>query len=195
MELLLTVTVLTWTPLIPLRLTIQAGINLWRKMGDLSYLLFFIYWSLVDILLLYVKESWMLPRFQGFLGDRLLGWVLIILSLLFGYWTCRTLGLVRLSTRPQVAPDKAATTLIVTGPYQWIRHPFYFMEWFLLLGLTLVTGSWVVLALAIVSMAVDPLVARFEEKELVQRFGNDYLEYQKRVPRLLPTLTGIFSKG
>lgn len=188
-DFLLTITLLIWIPLIPLRLMIQAGIGVWRRLGDMSYLLFFVYWATLDILLLANRDSFIGYRFKTFPLAEILGWILIILSLLFGYWTARTLGLVTLSTRPQVTPRKATAGLIVSGPYCYLRHPFYFAEWFLLLGLSLVTQSWLVVGLIVAALLVDPIVTLFEEKELVQRFGAAYAGYQKKVPRLLPTFS------
>lgn len=190
-DILLIVIFLIWIPLIPLRLVIQAGIGLWRKLGDFSYLLFFLYWAVFDLLILANKDPLLEYRFQTFPLATALGAVLIVLSILFAYWTAQTLGLVTLSTRPQVNPRKAAASLIVSGPYCYLRHPFYFAEWFLLLGLSLVTCSWPVFGLALATMVIDPIVTLFEEKELVERFGGAYREYQKKVPRLLPTFSRI----
>jgi protein-S-isoprenylcysteine O-methyltransferase Ste14 len=184
---LLIITLLVWLPLIPLRLILQGGVGLWRKIGDLSYLLFFLYWAALNLLILSRRDALLELRFQTFPLADTLGILLIILSLLFGYWAARTLGLVTLSTRPQITPSKAKASLIVSGPYCRLRHPFYFAEWFFLAGAALVTRSWLVLGLLAAALLIDPIVTVFEEKELVQRFGAAYREYQKKVPRLLPT--------
>jgi protein-S-isoprenylcysteine O-methyltransferase Ste14 len=178
-DLLLLVTLLIWVPLIPLRLVIQSGISLWRKLGDLSFWIFFVWWAGIDILVLAERESLSLARFEPTAPGQVIGIVLVILSLLFGYWTAQTLGLVTLSTRPQVSPDKSRASLIVSGPYRLIRHPFYFTEWFLLVGLGLLTHSWVVFGLLAATLVIDPIVTLFEERELGLRFGNEYEEYRR----------------
>jgi len=190
-DILLIITLLVWIPLVPLRLMIQAGIGLWKRVGDFSYFIFFLYWAMLDLVILAYRDPLSGYRFQTFPLATALGAVLIVLSILFAYWTAQTLGLVTLSTRPQVNPRKAAASLIVSGPYCYLRHPFYFAEWFLLLGLSLVTGSWPVIGLALATMVIDPIVTLFEEKELVERFGGAYRGYQKKVPRLLPTFSRI----
>lgn len=194
-ELLLLVTVLIWVPLIPLRLVIQSGITLWRRLGDISYLLFTVYWAIVDLWLLSNRPSILVSLMPTPSVTRGVGAVLILASLVFGYWTASTLGFITFTTRPQVAPAKSGASLIISGPYRYLRHPFYFSEWFLLSGVALATGSRWVLILLIVALIVDPFVTFFEEKELGARFGKDYADYKKRVPRLLPTLAPLFSKG
>lgn len=181
--------VLIWVPLIPLRLALHGGVSLWRRFGDWSYVLAFIYWGLADILLFAFRDIWLSPRLGSLPGADIVGWLLILFGLFFGLWAANTLGLVAFLTRPQVSPQKTRSLLIVTGPYRWVRHPFYFSEWFLLLGIALVSRSWAVLGLVVVTLLIDPLVTQWEEKELVDRFGKDYSEYRKKVPRLLPTFS------
>ena len=36
-------------------------------------------------------------------------------------------------------------------------------------------------------------IAALEERELRQRFGQAYFDYQEKVPQLIPTLTGLVS--
>ncbi len=188
-EILLTVTLLIWIPVIPLRLAIQGGIGLWRRLGDFSYAIFLIYWAGVDILILANWDRVSVSYFETFPFAAPLGYLLIAFGLLLGYWTSHTLGLVILSTRAQVHHKKVGASLMVSGPYNYLRHPFYFAEWFALLGLSLVTQSYLVLGLLVLALILDPIVTFFEEKELVERFGNAYREYQKKVPRLLPTFS------
>lgn len=194
-DLILIAALLVWIPMIPLRLAIQGGIGFWRKIGDLAYLIFFVYWGAVDLVVIAKRQELLSSRMEtGPLAGGA-GYLLVVLSLVFGYWTASTLGFLTFTTRPQVTPKKIAAPLIISGPYRYLRHPFYFSEWFLLSGAALITGSWLIAGLVIVAILIDPFVTVLEEKELVARFGNDYLQYQKRVPRLLPTLAPLFRKG
>jgi len=73
------------------------------------------------------------------------------------------------------------------GPYAAVRHPQY-TGFFLVMF-----GEGVVHWPTVFSLAAFPIVviaylllARKEEHEMVQRFGNEYVEYQRRVPMFLP---------
>lgn len=86
---------------------------------------------------------------------------------------------------PLFGPQK----LIVTGPYRFCRNP-------MTLGLTLYyTGAGIIinhgiaaallLAIVLFHMLYD---AFFEEKELIRKFGNDYIHYKKTTPFILPKI-------
>jgi len=79
--------------------------------------------------------------------------------------------------------------LVVAGPYERWRHPMITGVALILLGEAIVLGSWAMLVWWAAFVAVNavylPLV---EEPRLVRRFGDDYEEYRRRVPRFLPRL-------
>ena len=185
-DLFILVACLIWIPLIPLRIVLHTAVPVWRRLGDVSYGIAVVYWSVMDIFLLNHREGLLSARFESNPILTAVGIVIAVSFVLFGYWTVRTLGLVTLSTRPQISPDKTKASLIITGPYRWIRHPFYFTEWGVLLGLVLATSSWLLLVLLLSTFLLDPIVTWFEEKELLERFGEAYHDYQKKVPRLIP---------
>jgi len=79
--------------------------------------------------------------------------------------------------------------LVTDGVYARIRHPQY-------TGLFLIAfGEGVVHWPTILSVAAFPviviayvLLARKEERQMLERFGNVYREYQKRVPMFIPRI-------
>lgn len=75
------------------------------------------------------------------------------------------------------------------GPYAHVRNPLYFGSLLLAVGLGLISGLgiWGV-ALMLASFLVFHLAAIFyEEAFLTAKFGAPYLDYVRRVPRLLPS--------
>jgi len=78
------------------------------------------------------------------------------------------------------APDK----LVVDGLYHWVRHPLYTAS-LLMIWLTPVM-SWNVLALNLGLTAYLIIGSIFEERKLVQQFGDAYVEYRKHTPRIIP---------
>lgn len=76
--------------------------------------------------------------------------------------------------------------LLRRGPYRLSRNPMYAGEAAVWLGWALFYGSPVVWAgLAIVSAAFTQVV-RWEERRLLERFGEDYRAYLVEVPRWMP---------
>jgi len=77
--------------------------------------------------------------------------------------------------------------LITEGPYSIIRHPLYFFSLIGAFGLGLASENVLVLFLIVVFyLFYYPFAILAEEKKLTAKFGQDYVEYMKRTPRLLP---------
>ena len=77
-------------------------------------------------------------------------------------------------------------TLVVSGPYRWIRHPFYIGVAGAVVCTSLATTNWLVAITGLIVLAL--LVARTdrEEAKLVERFGDDYQTYMTRTGRFWP---------
>lgn len=80
-------------------------------------------------------------------------------------------------------------TLCTTGPYSLVRHPLYLGNIVVLAGLLIICRNFLLAAVAVaVVTALYSAVIRAEEGFLEERFGDDWREYRKRVPALLPAL-------
>ncbi len=80
-------------------------------------------------------------------------------------------------------------TLCTTGPYSLTRHPLYLGNIVVLVGLLTIARS---LPLAIGALAgvtvLYAFVIRAEEAALAELFGQQWQDYRRRVPLLLPAL-------
>jgi protein-S-isoprenylcysteine O-methyltransferase Ste14 len=75
------------------------------------------------------------------------------------------------------------------GPYRWVRHPSYTGVLLVLLGIGLVLGNWVSLALIVVLPTVGLLRRiQVEEAALLGTIGEPYARYAAGRPRLVPGL-------
>ena len=92
--------------------------------------------------------------------------------------------------RGTLAPWDPTRKLVVRGPYRRVRNPMISSLGFILLGEAAVLGSPSVLILfagfAIANATYIPL---FEEPGLLRRFGQEYAEYRRAVPRWIPRRT------
>jgi protein-S-isoprenylcysteine O-methyltransferase Ste14 len=77
--------------------------------------------------------------------------------------------------------------LVTSGPYQWVRHPFYMACALLVVGGSLAMANWFILLLSsIVFFGFLVPRTRIEERKLVERFGDEYRNYMRRVGRFVP---------
>lgn len=87
------------------------------------------------------------------------------------------------------APKVATLKLVTTGPYAWTRNPMTLGALLMYLGIGIWIGSGVVIALTVIIFSgLLTFIYVHETKELSERFGDEYLEYKKRTPFLLPCL-------
>jgi protein-S-isoprenylcysteine O-methyltransferase Ste14 len=76
------------------------------------------------------------------------------------------------------------------GPYRLVRNPMYTGVLLVSVSLGLALGTWLLPLLGGGVFALFVLRTRTEEKYLIERFGDQYLQYMQRVGRFFPRLTG-----
>ena len=99
------------------------------------------------------------------------------------FWTLRSLG----TNLTDTVVTRKVHTLVVNGPYRWVRHPFYDTIALLLLAISLAAANWFMLVTGAVVFTLLAVRAAREEDRLVARFGDDYRRYMARTNRFLPT--------
>ena len=73
------------------------------------------------------------------------------------------------------------------GPFRFIRHPTYFSMVLELAAFGLICSAWwMLLVIPVAFIPALILRLRLEEPALVNKFGDTYRDYQRRVPMLIP---------
>jgi protein-S-isoprenylcysteine O-methyltransferase Ste14 len=80
-------------------------------------------------------------------------------------------------------------TLITSGPYRFMRHPFYASAGLWFLASSLLAANVFLLAAGATGFGLLINRTRREEANLLARFGDEYRRYQERTGRILPKLT------
>lgn len=86
-------------------------------------------------------------------------------------------------------------TLIVDGPYRYVRHPLYTATLLAALANGLVTANWFIAASGIASFVLLMIRSRMEERLLIERFGDDYRQYRNRTGAVFPKLSAAIEVG
>ncbi len=79
-----------------------------------------------------------------------------------------------------------AHQLITTGPYRYVRHPFYGACILGIVAIELTLASYLVFILLAVALVGFRVVALREEQNLVTAYGDAYRSYSKHTWRFLP---------
>ena len=128
-------------------------------------------------------------RGDGSDAFNLAGWICL--------WTAGFFGLIPIITfrrKGGVAKGESyikTTELVDTGIYAVVRHPQGGTCWLLInLGLMLIAWHWTGTILGLVSMALAYIDSFKTDYYCIEKFGDDYKQYIKRVPRV-NFVTGI----
>ncbi|MBC8107206.1 MAG: isoprenylcysteine carboxylmethyltransferase family protein, partial [Anaerolineae bacterium] len=99
-------------------------------------------------------------------------------------WTFRSLG----SNLTDTVVTRKQHTLVVHGPYRWIRHPLYSAAALVIPAVSLIAANWFFFALGITLLCILIVRTRTEEANLVARFGDSYQKYMERTGRFVPRI-------
>ena len=100
------------------------------------------------------------------------------------FWTFRRLG----KNLTDTVVTRREHTLVMHGPYHWVRHPFYDSAALLTLGTSLAAANGFLFVTGALAVGLLVLRTRTEEEQLLARFGGDYRAYVERTGRFLPRI-------
>jgi len=78
--------------------------------------------------------------------------------------------------------------LVDTGSYAIIRHPQYLAGILASISMTFWVQSFLSMILTIIVTILIYQWTYSEDKQLIKKYGSDYIEYKRKVPRLNPVL-------
>ena len=92
--------------------------------------------------------------------------------------------------------ERRGKKLTSGGPFAYVRHPLYIGNFFIGLGIVLLANQPWLLGIFLAGFFILYAgTVRKEEKDLSQKFGNDYLSYRKAVPSFVPRFTPYSAAG
>jgi len=147
-------------------------------MSGLVLIVFLVLWQGSDIILF---------EAQGLTEIIMRGFfMLAALGTLWGALALRSADLLGFDAviRHNKAESPAEKQFTVKGPYRWVRHPLYFLTLVFFWSYPVITSDRLLFNIIWTAWVVAG--ARLEERELVEDFGDDYRDYQSKVPMLLP---------
>jgi protein-S-isoprenylcysteine O-methyltransferase Ste14 len=118
---------------------------------------------------------------------RWLGFALAMSAAPMIYWTFSHLG----HNLTDTVAVRSAATLVTSGPYRLVRHPFYVSCSLIFAGVFLLTANWLIGLTGLLILTLLAVRTRREETELIARFGDAYRRYMATTGRFVPR----FSRG
>ncbi len=163
-----------------------------KKIGDVYGIIsgwdFFLFWFGIW---LSPQDRFMIPFFQDFsiqipvlnLTIYLVNFLIFIPFFMSGAWF-GIKGVILTSLK--VAETHRADRIVTTGVYSIVRHPQYLGGILAHIGFSfLLSGLYSLLATPLV-IALIYTISWKEENELTKEFGQEYEDYKRKVPMLIP---------
>jgi len=112
-------------------------------------------------------------------------WMGVGLSAIAGVlltWTLGTLG----KNLTDTVVTRREHTLVTTGPYRHIRHPFYSAVALAVVANSIIAGNWFLLLTGSLVFTLLAFRCAREEENLVSTFGDRYRRYRHNTGRFFP---------
>ncbi len=158
----------------------------WVRLSGSKYRLFYSLLSTIGIIAIgwvssIFKEKLLFnPSISQYFGVLLIFPGIWILWLSFKYFSVKEfLGLKATGTENQ---------LVTSGIHARVRHPIYTGTVLALVGYFLIRPTDLFLVSLLVIFVYLPIGIVFEEKKLIEKFGQDYLNYRRNTPAIFPDL-------
>jgi protein-S-isoprenylcysteine O-methyltransferase Ste14 len=173
----------------------------WRTFGAFTAFLVALFSEMYGFpLTIYLLSGWLATRFPGV--DFLTHDAGHLLEAMFGWRGHPHLGPLHLTSNlliaggfillayawPVLYRAQQHGQLATTGPYARIRHPQYAAFVVIMLGFLLQWPTLLTLLMFPVLVFMYTRLARREEREAIERFGDAYRDYMAEVPAFFPCL-------
>jgi len=151
-----------------------AGEYRWGDIGQLVFVFVFIIGTILDLFFLKLSDSW-----QEFFPWYFRVMVFILLLLVAGYFAQR-------AHKKVFHEERKELMVIKTDVYAIIRHPMYFGSILTYLAFVIISASVIALVIFFVVVIFYYYLCRYEENLLIEKLGDEYKKYMKKVPMLIP---------
>ena len=132
-----------------------------------------------------VMLNWRVWFMDPFSPMQIISWILLFGSIypaVAGYLALHRKG------KPEDSHIERTTVLVKTGIYRFIRHPLYCSLLLLGTGVMFKDTGKMQLILGSVNLLGIYFTARIEEKEMIKKFGPEYIEYMYGTKMFIPFL-------
>lgn len=105
------------------------------------------------------------------------GWIILAVGITFLLWSSKSRKRGRIE-------DTGREALVESGMYAFVRHPEFLGHILIIFALIVISQHWISLTVGAILIVLVSLAMIEEEKRNMEKFGDAYRDYMKRVPRI-----------
>jgi len=102
------------------------------------------------------------------------GWIIMAFGIVFLLW----------SSKSRKKGHAEGIGLVESGMYAFVRHPEFLGHILIISALVIISQHWINFIVGAILIVLLCLAMIEEEKRNMEKFGNAYRDYMKRVPRI-----------
>ena len=106
------------------------------------------------------------------------GWVVLAFGVIFLFWSSKS------RKKGHVEGSIGREFLVESGMYAFVRHPEFLGHILIIFALVIISQHWISLIVGAILIILLCLAMIEEEKRNIEKFGDAYRDYMKRVPRI-----------
>ncbi len=166
----------------------HTRIERWRRVGRKAFWIASAGWPITAAPLLYFRGAIFSARWNAPGWVQFTGAAAFLAALALAREASKVMPLRTLVGLPELEPRKNRQPMLHTGIYTRSRNPIYVVHWLVIFSAAAVSGyaaNWAFFALDCVLL---PFMIFAEERELLSRYGPEFADYMRRVPRFFPKL-------
>lgn len=141
----------------------------------------FFCWEAILVLLIFKIKFWFTNPFSY---HQIISWIMLTVSIglvLSGIIMLKLKGNQTQNRKnTELFSFEKTTQVIDSGIFKYIRHPMYSSLLFLTWAIYLKNPDWILLPAALFSSLFIILMAKADERECIDFFGEKYVEYKKK---------------
>jgi len=106
------------------------------------------------------------------------GWIILAFGIIFLLWSSKS------RKKGHVEGGIGRESLVESGMYAFVRHPEFLGHILIIFALVIISQHWISLIIGAILIVLLCFAMIEEEKRNIEKFGNAYMDYMKRVPRI-----------
>lgn len=120
-------------------------------------------------------------------GSFWIGGAVIAGGVILGMVALRGYDLAEFSGWPAQQPIENLGAFRQSGLLRYVRHPLYLAIIFVLIGLLVYQPDWKHLLFGLAAFLYIRIGIHYEEKKLIETFGDTYQRFRQRTPMIIPS--------